>query len=1052
MSVSKISVRKPVTVLIIFVLLVVLGVNASRHLPLEMIPDMDIPYIMISTSYANASPQEVEDKLTRTLESALASISGVTKMSSTSSEGSSVITLEFDIDTNLDEAGNTIRDRIDMVRNYLPEDASSPLVVRLDPSMMPVMALAITSDVRSADELKELTDNVVAPRIEQIDGVASTSTIGGRERAIRVEIPKDRLKAYNLTFSQIAQMIAAQNTSTAAGNITENGIQYSVQSDGLFHSIEEIGETVISYQTGSDRQIRQIKLADIAQITDSYKDASSYASINGREGIALTISKQSGSNTVKASNAVKAKIKEIEKVLPDDCSVSVVYDSSSMITMSLKEVGKSALEGAVLAILILLVFLRSGKSTLIIGISIPVSIIVTLMGMYYCGFTLNLMTIAGLALGIGMLVDNSIVVLENIYSYRERGVKPTVASVLGSEEMISAITSSTLTTVCVFIPMLLYRNELGLVGEVFGELALTVVISLLVSLVVAITLVPALTSHYLVAKDIKSRKFYSKTEKIFKGLDNGYAAAVRWILKHKIVFILLIVAVFVLSCMAIPQIGFTYMPESEETSITVSIELSEGTALDVTDETAKRFTALMDSQFSEPVVNLTMVGGGLTSFMSSSGGNSNTATVMYMFDGCKTENAADTRVKIEKLRELFPEASISIEDSDVTSSLGGSSGIDIEISSMDLDACRDSANSVVSILKSKADSMLKDISSDMSDGLPQLSLVFDREKMYALGINVYSASSEIKANVGGMTCARYKDGGDDVDIVLSVPQYDRAGQDDIDDIVVSSSFAGLVPVSAFAKVTETHSPLAIKRENQSRVIHVTAKIADGYSLDHVQKEIEKILDENLPASDDVFVNYGGDYESMIKILKTFIEIIAMAVLMVFAIMAALFESFRKPFIVLFSIPLAIVGIVVLNLPTGQPFNVMTAVGALILVGIVVNNGIVLVDYIGLLQKRGYTLFDSCVEAARSRLRPILMTTLTTVLALLPMAFGTGQGASMTKPIGLTVFGGLTFSTLMTLFMMPVLYYAFNIRSEKKALREKAREAAKALKEDEYEKD
>ncbi len=1052
MSISRTSVRKPVTVLIIFILLVLLGFISAQKLAIELIPDLDIPYVLVITTYPNASPEEVEDKVTKTLESSLSSVSGIKSLSSTSSEGRSIVIMEFEVGTNLDDVSNTARDRIDMIRDYLPEDSDSPILMKMDPSMMPIMVLTVNSASRSADEIKDIVDDILAPRIEQLDGVASTQTVGGRERAIKVEIPKDRLEAYGLTFSSVGQMIAAQNLNTSVGNITENNIEYSIQADGLFTSVEEIGDTVISYKAGSDGQIHQIKLREIANVYDGYKDASSYTYSFGSECVAISISKQSGKNTVTTANSILNKMDEFEKALPADCNIQLVYNSAEDIENAINNVASSAVTGAAFAILVLLFFLRAIKSTLIIGLTIPISIIITLLLMYYSGFTLNMMTLSGLALGVGMLVDNAVVVLENIFSYQERGTRPTVAAILGSEEMSMAITSSTLTTICVFLPLVMYQKQLGMLGQVFNQLALTIVFALVSSLIVAITLVPVLASKYLVTKNLKTRNkkpFFRITEKFFAGLDNGYAAAVRWVLHHKTLFIIVIALLFIFSIKMATLIGFTYMPDQESTSMSVSVELATGTDVETTREVINRIDKTLLNELKGVKTNAAMIGS--SSYMMSSGG-SNSGTLWYMFhpasereEGWDTGTTAEE--KLNKIKDNFPEAKITVSDSSQTSSMGGSSGIEVKVSSTDLAAVREVADQIKTLLEEKGSHLVEDVESSMKDGTPQLTIKYDREKMYSLGINIATANAEVKANIGGTTFARYREQGEDIDVVLSLPEEDKETQLDLEDIKVTSSFGNQVPLSAFATIVETRAPLSISRENQSRVITITASAVGSMPLSETQKAIASLIDENIPPRDDVIIDYSGDYESMMEAIQTFTEIIMVAILMVFAVMAAQFESFLKPFIVLFSMPLAVIGIVGIYVATGLPFNVITAVGCLILVGIVVNNGIVLVDYIGLMQKRGLNLEEACVEAARSRLRPILMTTLTTVLALVPMGFFPGEGAEFSVPIGQTVLGGLTFSTLMTLFMMPTLYYIFNRGKEKRSIRRKQKELEQALKED-----
>ncbi|MCI2128676.1 MAG: efflux RND transporter permease subunit [Sphaerochaeta sp.] len=1035
MSVTRSAVKHPTTVLIIFILLTALGGYLMGKLPIDLLPDMDIPYVLVQSTYTDASPTEVEDKLTRVLENSLSSVSGLKQISSTSSQGSSTIIMEFEMDADIDQAVNSIRDRIDLVRNYLPSGSTSPVIVRMDPTMIPIMTLALTSDTLGPEELRTIAADTVQPRLEQVSGVASTSLTGGRERAIRVTIPQEKLDAYHLSLTSISQMLAAQNLQSSAGQITEDGITWSVTTDGQFASLDDIRSTVIAYKTGSDNTVSRILLGDVATVTDGYKDVDSYAYFNGKPAVNISLQKQTGKNTVATAEAVRSQLDVIRKSLPAGVEITEAYNTSDIIGTSVKQVEDSALQGALLAILVLLFFLRNFKSTLIIGLSIPISLVITLGVMYFAGFTLNLMTLAGLALGIGMLVDNSIVILENIFSYREKGAKAAVAAVLGSQEMVMAITSSTLTTICVFLPMILYKRQLGMVGQVFNSLAFTVVFSLVCSLLVALFLVPVLASKYLKIGDIKERNqkgFQKLMTRFFTAWDNGYAKAVRWTLHHKVLVILVILLLFGFSIKKIGDIGFIYMPSSEENSVTVSITMPQGTDLEVTDDLLRQFDAMAQSKLAG-VKSSVASSGGATTLMSS--GGSSTASVSYtLYDSAERKEEWDTdataKAKLESLFPLFPQASFSIQQS--TTSLSSSSGIDIAVKSSDMDRVVSTSNAIKTLLEKQATDSLADVTSSLSEGLPELSITYDRERMYALGVTIAQANAEIQSAIKGTTATLYHDKGSDIDVIVSLDPKDKTSIADLDNLYVTSSAGLRVPLSNFATYTQGTGPISIAHEDQSRVVHVTANIRPGHTVDKTQREIQALIDANIPQDSDVMITYSGDYQELQQGLTTFAEIIIMAILLVFAIMASQFESFKNPFIILFCIPLSVIGIVLIYLATGQTLSLITAVGLLLLVGIIVNNGIVLISYISMLRKRGESLEDACVDAAKSRLRPILMTTLTTLLALIPMAFTQQEGSAMVQPIGQTVLGGLGFGTLMTLFLMPVLYYIFNRHADKKA--------------------
>lgn len=1060
MSLSKLAVSKPTTVLIIFVILAALGIYSTAQLPVDLLPDMELPMVAVSCTYPNAGPEEVERSVTRTLESVLSSVTGLKTMTSTSSTGSSMILLELNYGTNLDEATNEIRDQLDLVKNFMPDEAGSPLIIKMDPSMLPIMNFVLSGN-RTAEELRLYAEDIVQPRLEQIDGVASVQISGGREKAIVVDIPRDRLEAYSLTITQIAQMIGAQNVQGSGGSISEGDTTYTISTSGEYSSLEDIRNTVIAYKSNTAGYgapvaaptVQKILLRDIADVYEGYKPVSSYAYVNGVPCVILNIQKQSGKNSVQTAHAVRKQVENIQPLLPADVVLSESMNTTDIIELSINNIVTSVVQGALLAVLVLLVFLRSIKSTIIIGITIPVSLVITLGVMKFSGFSLNMMTLAGLSLGVGMLVDNSIVILENIYSYRAKGAKAKAAAILGSQEMIMAITASTLTTICVFLPLVMYSNELGILGQIFSGLTFTVVFSLLCSLAVAIILVPVLASKYLKLENLAARerkglwgKIDGRIEKFFAAVDVAYSKKVRWVLHHKTVFIVFIFLLLIGSFVLIPVIGFIYMPEQESNNISISLTMPKGTRLESTDEVIRSLENLITQDVTGIKEITSSVGGG--GFMGG-GSNTNTASLnVSLYPLAERQEGWDSveeaTTKIRSKFSLFPGAEFSIGGSSVTMMTG--SDVDIAVNSNSMDQLVQAVNDIMAALEANAGDVLTEITSSYEEGLPQVEIKIDRNKLQDLGLNIYSVSNEIKANINGVTASRYRDGGNEIDILVQLTEDDRARILDLEQIFVTNSMGQRIPLSSFAYYERGESPVSINRENQMRTIHVTARKIDWrQSSGEVQRMVEKIIREHVVLGDDVRLTYGGSYESLQEGLNQFAVIIIMAIILVFAVMASQFESFLDPFIVLFTIPLSVIGIVAVYFLTGSPLNMITAVGALVLVGIVVNNGIVLVDYTNLLRKRGYSLEEACVEAARSRLRPILMTTLTTVLGLLPMAFFPGEGSEMTQPIGQSVLGGLSFSTAMTLFLMPVMYYIFNRfreKREEKRLKKVARKEGK----------
>ena len=1050
MSFARTVVSRPTTIFIIFALLIMLGVFAFVNLPIDLMPEINPPYLVVMTSYPGASPEEVERNITRTMEVAVSSVSSLEKITSTSSKGSSLVIMEFTYGTDLVDASNQVRDSLDRIRNYLPSGAQAPMIFKFDPSMIPIMGLMVTGN-RSPEELRELCENTIVPRIEQTPGVATASTMGGREKIIKVEIPQSRLEAYGLTVTTLQQMLAAQNMQVSAGTITENGLNYILTTMGEYESLDQIRNTVISYKGGGINGMqmelpRQVFLRDIANVFEGYRDETSSVYVNGQSAVMLMVQKQSGKNSVQTARDLRNRLNRIIREIPQDIKITELYNTTDQIENSINQVGSTAISGAILAVLVLFLFLRSIKPTLIIGISIPVSIIITLMLMYFAKLTLNMMTLAGLVLGIGMLVDNSIVILENIYHYREKGAKLTTASVLGTHEMVIAIAASTLTSICVFAPLVMFQGTLKMAGEMFSGLAFTVVISLTTSLVVALLLVPVLSSHYLPLVTRKQKPLKGILapidrvfEKFFSGLDNLYRGAIGKVLYHKAITIAILVILLLGSIFLIPIIGWVFIPPQEADNVSISVTLPMGTPFVETEAVLRQLQGIVEREIPREGYERVIINAGSSGMMGIGGGGGSTGSLrLNLPDYDKRIISADEIKDIMRgyINE-FPGVSISFGSGGGMNMMGGTP-VDIVLRTDDLVKGKAIAETIADLLRDNIPEITEP-SVGLKDGLPQIEVELDRDRIYALGLNTITIGNEIKAAVDGVTATRYKEGGNTYDVVLILAEADRSTRPALDKIFVNSQMTGQkVPLSNFASYKEGTGPMTINRENQSRVIHITAGAKPGTTVNTLENKVRDLLTANIPYDDDVLIEYAGDNAEMMTLMKNFALIMIVAIALVFGVMASLFESFRDPFIVIFTIPLSVIGIVAIYLITREPFNVLVLVGLLVLAGVIVNNGIVLVDYTNLLRKRGYPLYEACVEAAGNRLRPILMTTLTTILGLIPMAFFPGEGSNMTSPIGKTVLGGLSFGTLMTLFLMPTIYYVMNKRSDERAAKAQAR--------------
>ncbi|MFP4209857.1 MAG: efflux RND transporter permease subunit [Alkalispirochaeta sp.] len=1056
MSLSKAVVGRPTTVLIIFVLIAGFGLYSSSDLAIDLFPEIDPPVLILFTNYEGAGPEEIEKSVTRPLEGQLSNVSNIERISSTSSEGSSQIQLEFTYGTDMNEATNEVRDRLELVKDFLPDDASSPQIFKFDPSLIPILQLEVSGN-RTPEELRQLAENTIQPRVEQIEGVALASVQGGRERVIRVEIPQNRLEAYDLNFSQIAAALRANNVQLSAGNIEEGSRSYLVRTAGEFSSIEEVRNTVITYRgrsgtaaaPGGNSAAAAVRLRDIANVYDGYRDETNAVYINGEPGVFVIVQKQSGTNSVQVADNVINRIPRINEALPAGVELSVVQDTTTLIRDSLADVSSSAITGGVLAVLILFFFLRSFRTTLIIAVSIPVSIIVTLMLMYFTGLTLNLMTLTGLALGVGMLVDNSIVILENIFRYREKGAKLTASAILGSQEMITAITASTLTTVMVFLPLALFRAQLEVIGELFSDLAFTVVISLLSSLAVAVFLIPVLTSRYVPISSRKQRPLRGVLRWIddgmaamFTGLDNAYMRSLAFSLRHKFLVILVVLAAFVGSLFMIPMTGFEFTPDQEEDSVELDLEMPIGTRLDVTRSVLRQMEAIVEEEVSTYRDVIIQVGEpAFFGFLGAADTSKGSLTVILPRYEEREESAGEVQEILRAHFDNFPGAVFSFGGGG-----GGGGGfnaapVEITLRSEDRELMRRTGEEILDLIEAEVPGATEP-QMNLAEGLPEVEIVIDRQKAYELGLNINTIGQEVRANVDGITAGQFREGGNEFDILLLLEEGGRDQIPDLQRIFVNNQFGQQIPLSSIASIRRTSGPVNITREDQSRTLTITAGLARGETINVVMPEIQRLITEGIPATDELVITYGGDFEDLQEYGQTFIYVILIAVFLVFGVMASQFESFLDPFIILFTVPLTLIGVILLYVGTGTNFSLFTAVGLVVLVGIVVNNGIVLVDYTNLLRKRGNSIADACVAAGGNRLRPILMTTLTTVLGLLPVAFAAGEGSTLVQPIAKTVVGGLTVATLLTLYLVPVIYAIFNGLSERRLNRKRRRREAR----------
>ncbi|MCG8479732.1 MAG: efflux RND transporter permease subunit, partial [Spirochaetales bacterium] len=872
MSLSKAVVARPTTVLIICILIVGFGLYSTSDLAIDLFPEINPPVLVLFTTYDGAGPEEIEKTITRPLEGQLSNVSNIERITSTSSEESSQIQLEFTYGTDMTEATNEVRDRLELVKDFLPDEATTPQIFKFDPALIPILQLEVSGN-RTPEELRQIAENTIQPRIEQIEGVAIAGVRGGRERVVRVEIPQNRLEAYDLNVTQIADILRGNNVQISAGNIAEGNINYLIRTAGEFDSIEEIRNSVVVYRSPSvvgvdEAAPTSVRLRDIAEVYDGFRDETSAVYINGRPGVFITVQKQSGTNSVQVADNVLGRLDRINAALPTGIELAVVEDTTTLIRDSLADVSSSAVTGGFLAVLILFIFLRSIKTTLVIAASIPVSIIVTLMVMYFAGLTLNLMTLTGLALGIGMLVDNSIVILENIYRYREKGAKLTASAVLGSQEMITAITASTLTTVFVFLPLALFRAQLEVIGELFADLAFTVVISLLSSLAVAIFLIPVLTSRYLPVASRKQRPLTGSLRRMddgmarfFTTLDGSYKRSLAFALRHTWIVPLAVTGALVGSLFMIPMTGFEFTPQQEEDSVILNVELPIGSRLDITRSVLQQLEHVVRDEVSR--FESIIIEAGEPSFFGVLGAadtSRGSLTVTLPPFEEREVSAVEVQEVLRSRFDAFPGAVFSFGDG------GGGGGfnaspVEITLRSEDRARMRETAGRIIELIEERVPGATEP-QMNLSEGLPEVEIFVDRQKAYELGLNIATVGQEVRANVDGITAGQFRDGGNEYDIVLVLEERGRDQIPDLQRIFVNNRFGRQIPLSSFASLERTTGPVSIARRDQSRTVTITAGLAPGETINVVMPRIQELIRAEIPVDDELIITYGGDFEDL----------------------------------------------------------------------------------------------------------------------------------------------------------------------------------------------
>ena len=1026
MKIAHFSVKHPKLTTMVALIVAIIGSIALRRLPIDLMPDTTYPTITVSASYENASPEEIEELVTRPIEEAMSAVPGVEEITSTSSEGSSRVRVLFTWGTDLDAASNDIRDRLDRIISRLPEDIERPTLRKFDPSSMPILVIGASSNLDPI-EMRRVIDEQIKYRIERVPGVASLDIRGGLEREIRVNLRTDKIRAMSIPLEQITSAIEDGNITLPAGSVERGNRDIVIRTPGEYADIEQLRNTSVGIFGGVP-----VKLRDIASVEDSSQKVTRIVRVNGQPGVQLAITKQSGKNTVEVARGVLKEVENINRELKQ-VTLTTIIDSSEFIENSISQVGSSAFFGGIFAVLVLLFFLRNICSTLIISVTIPLSIIATFVLIYFSGFTLNIMTLGGLALGVGMLVDNSIVVLDNIYRLREAGQSPEDAAVNGAHEVAAAVVASTLTTVVVFLPLIFVR---GMSGVMFKQLALIISFSLLCSLVVSLTLIPMLASRYLhpVSPDYHEgerlgHRLYRISGSIFKRMEAYYQRILSTVLKRRKPVLLAVSAALIVSLGVGLMAGMELMPQSDEGEVRVNVEMEVGTRLAVLDEKFRLMEAIVMREVPERKNMVANIGG--SGWMSS---DSHTGQIRISLKpkSERTRSSEDVVSDLRKKLSGIPGVTVRTRAGTgmFTRMLSGTTErVSVEIRGYDLETADMLAYRVKEAVESTEG--ITDAQVSRESGIPEEIVVIDRVKAEDMGFTVSHVAKMLQTALGGKTSGYYRDGGNEYRIYVQLLDSDKMTLEEILNLYLANKDGEPVLLKNLVRLESRSGPVRIERKDQERIVTVTANTSDR-NVGLILRDIRSKL-AHIPVPSGFTINFTGEYEEQQKAFRELAGVFILALILVYMVMVSLYESLRDPFVVMFSIPPAAIGVVWLLFLTGTTFNMQSFIGCIMLGGIVVNNAIVLVDHIILLRNRdGMPLKEAIEEAGRRRLRPILMTASTTGLALLPMAMGLGEGGEFQAPLARAVTGGLLSATLITLVVVPVIYYIFEKKLEKKS--------------------
>jgi hydrophobe/amphiphile efflux-1 (HAE1) family protein len=1038
MNLPEFGVKRPITNLMIFSAIIILAFYSLTRLGIDMMPEIEPPAITVIASYPGASSQDVEIKVTEPLENQLATTPGLEKLTSRSLEGVSLITLKFKWGTNLDEASNDIRDRIELSKRFLPDipdEMDNPFIFKFNTANIPIIFMSFTAQ-QSYPDLQDLIDKRVGDSLRQLAGVGTVQLFGGLERQINVWVDKTRLEGYGFSILDIQDALKRENVTQPLGSVKSGLTDYLLRLPGEFASPEEINLVILGKRNG-----KFVYLKDVAKVEDSFKERVMYARINREPALMMMVQKQTGVNTVDVAQRIKKRLREIEKNLPADVKMYIIFDTSKDIIDALNSLKSSVWFGIVLVVLVVWFFLRQLAGSLIIALTIPFSLLIAFVYLFLSGKTINVISLSSLAIASGMVVDNAIVVVDNVYRHMERKQRPYEAAIFGSSEMFLAIAASTLTTVVVFLPMLFIR---GVVGIMFGELAMIISVTLIASLFTSTTFTPMLCSKRLrvvpkrpagTLRKSRISDFYEISEKWFKTCEDFYANSLAWCLGHKRIVIFGFFGVFVASLFLMRFVGNEFIPEEDTGDLRVTVQLALGTRLEETDKVAKRIEDIYAKNV--PEAKLTYARSGVIPGRGRAMGGG-AAGEHVIVSGAKLVPKTERKRSVfeigqiirQEIKQIPGVLKVDVQTGNpigrIITGMGGKA-IQVEIIGHSFEETGVVADRIKAIMEKVPGAVDVSISRDINR--PELKIEVDREKAAVLGLNMNTIASSVKTYIEGSTATKYREKGETYDIYVRLEEPSRSSEEDIESLTIVSPVTGKqIRLSNFAKVYAVTGPVEIERQNRERVVRVECNVFKR-SPGKVREDIEKELDK-LTMPSGIMINFGGEAEEQAKSFKDLVLLLMLSIILIYMVMAGQFESLLDPFIVMFSVPFTFTGVILGFIVTRTTLSVITFLGMIMLMGIVVNNAIVLISYINILRARGFSMLDAVTLGGRDRLRPVLMTAITTLAGLLPLALFKGEGSETWQPLGITMLSGLTVATLITMLFVPTLYASFEARIKK----------------------